>query len=192
VSALPYDAYLRERWEGGCRNAEQLWRELRELGYRGSDQTVRRHIAAWRLADPPLPTGTSALQPYAPRHVAWMFMQQADTLTGEEADYLNYLRVAEQMADLYDLVQTFCRMIRERDVACLYTWLGAARSSPVRELRGFAVHLQQDEAAVRAALSLPWSNGQTEGQITRLKLLKRQMYGRAKLDLLRLRVLHRG
>lgn len=121
-----------------------------------------------------------------------MFMQQADTLTGEEASYLQHLQVDEQTANLYDLVQTFCRLIRERDVACFDVWLGAARSSSFRELRGFAVHLQQDDAAVRAALSLPWSNGQTEGQITRLKLLKRQMYGRAKLDLLRIRVLHHG
>ncbi len=192
VSVVPYDAYLRDRWEAGCRNAEQLWRELRDMGYRGSDQTVRRHIAAWRLTDPPLPTGTSAFQPYAPRHAAWLFMQQPDTLSTEEVDYLTRLQTDEQMADLYDLVQTYCRMIRDRDAACLDVWLGAASQSSFRDLRNFATHLQQDHAAVHAALSLPWSNGQTEGQITRLKLLKRQMYGRAKLDLLRLRLLHRA
>ena len=115
-----------------------------------------------------------------------MFMQRADTLTEEEADYLQHLRTDAQTADLYDLDRAFCCMIRERDVACLDTWLGAARSSPSRELRDFAVHLQQDEVAVRSALALPWSNGQTEGQITRLKVLKRQMYGRATLDLPRL------
>lgn len=192
VSVLPYDAYLRQRWDSSCRNAEQLWRELREMGYRGSDQTVRRHIASWRWADSPLPTGTSAYQPYSPRHIAWIFMQPPDTLSVEETDYLEHLRTDTQVADLYDLAQTFCRMVRDRDVACLDVWLGAASTSPVRELRGFATHLQQDHAAVRAALSLPWSNGQTEGQITRLKLLKRQMYGRANLDLLRLRMLHRA
>jgi transposase len=58
--------------------------------------------------------------------------------------------------------------------------------------KGFAVHLKRDRAAVEAALTLPWSQGQTEGQINRLKLLKRQMYGRANIDLLRLRVLHRA
>jgi transposase len=192
VSVIPYHAYLRERWEAGCRNAEQLWRELRELGYRGSDQTVRRYIASWRWADPPLPTGTSAFQRYAPRHVAWIFMQRPDAISAEEADYLEHLRSDEPIADLYDLAQTFCRMVRDRDVACLDVWLGAASASPFRDLRGFATHLQQDHAAVRAALSLPWSNGQTEGQITRLKLLKRQMYGRANLDLLRLRMLRRA
>lgn len=192
VSVVPYDAYLRERWEAGCRNAEQLWRELQERGYQGSDQTVRRYIASWRFADPPPPTGTSSFQPYLPRHVAWMFMQQSDTLSAEEAVYLEQLRADERIADLYDLVQTYCQMIRDRDAACLDLWLGAASTSPFRELRGFATHLQQDHAAVRAALSFPWSNGQTEGQITRLKLLKRQMYGRANLDLLRLRMLRRA
>jgi transposase len=192
VSLMSYDAYLRKRWEVGCRSAEQLWRELRAMGYQGSDQTVRRYIASWRWADPPLPTGTSAFQPYSPRHVAWIFMQQPDTRSAEEVDYLEHLRTDEQIADLHDLAQTFCRMVRDRDVACLDVWLGAAATSSFRELRGFAAHLEQDHAAVRAALSLPWSNGQTEGQITRLKLLKRQMYGRANLDLLRLRVLHRA
>jgi transposase len=167
VSVIPYDAHLRKRWEVGCRNAEQLWRELREMGYQGSDQTVRRYIASWRWADPPLPTGTPRFQPYSPRHVAWMLMQRSDTLSLEEVDYLDHLQTDEQIADLYDLTQTYCRMIRDRDAACLDIWLGAATTSHFRELRGFATHLQQDHAAVRAALSLPWSNGQTEGQITR-------------------------
>ncbi len=77
-------------------------------------------------------------------------------------------------------------------MACLDIWLSAAPTSPFRELRGSAIHLRQDHAAVRAALSLPGSNGQTEGQITRLKLLKRQMYGRANLELLKRRFLHRA
>jgi transposase len=119
-------------------------------------------------------------------------MQQPDILSAEEVAYLEHLRTDEQVADLYDLAQTFCRMVRDRDVECLDVWLGAASTNSFRDLRGFAVHLQQDHAAVRGALSLPWSNGQTEGQITRLKLLKRQMYGRANLDLLKRRFLHRA
>ena len=76
--------------------------------------------------------------------------------------------------------------MRERKSGDLGGWLAEADEG---ELRSFANGLKQDEAAVRAALELPWSNGQTEGQITRLKLIKRQMYGRAKYDLLRARVL---
>lgn len=82
-------------------------------------------------------------------------------------------------------------MLRNRQVEKLDDWLRQATTSGVRELRRFALGLVQDEAAVRAALSQKWSNGQVEGQVTKLKLLKRQMYGRAKFDLLRARVLHR-
>jgi transposase len=74
-------------------------------------------------------------------------------------------------------------------LAGLEAWLADARTSGVRAVETFAAGLEQDGAAVRAALTTPWSNGQTEGQVTRLKLLKRQMYGRARLDLLRRRTL---
>lgn len=84
----------------------------------------------------------------------------------------------------------FKRMVRERDAAALANWLEEAQTSDVRELRSFALGLRQDLAAVVAALGLEWSNGQTEGQVNRLKFLKRQMFGRANFDLLRARVLH--
>ena len=71
----------------------------------------------------------------------------------------------------------------------LNTWLADARRSGVRALETFAAGLEQDGAAIQAALTTPWSSGQAEGQITRLKLIKRQMYGRASFDLLRRRVL---
>lgn len=84
------------------------------------------------------------------------------------------------------LLERFQAMVRQRDSSGLDTWLEEASSSP---LASFARGLRDDRHAVVAALSLPWSNGQTEGQITKLKLVKRQMYGRAKLDLLRARLL---
>jgi len=86
-------------------------------------------------------------------------------------------------------VKEFETLIRERREAELGVWLEAARASKLPELESFAVGIRRDEAAVRAAMRTEWSNGQTEGQITRLKLLKRQMYGRAKFDLLKARVL---
>jgi transposase len=91
------------------------------------------------------------------------------------------------IATTVELAKQFWRMVRERDASAWSPWQKAARQSP---LRHFAVQLQRDEAAVRAALTLPWSTGPVEGHIHRLKLIKRQMYGRAKLDLLRIRVLH--
>lgn len=81
---------------------------------------------------------------------------------------------------------------RERERERLSPWLGAAARSGVTELRRFASGLWRDYRAVAAAMTLPWSNVQVEGQVNRLKLIKRSMYGRASFDLLRLRVLHHG
>jgi transposase len=91
---------------------------------------------------------------------------------------------------LYQLTQAFAQLLRERAVERLDAWLREAEESPFPELHSFVAGIRRDEAAVRAAQELPWSQGQVEGQITKLKLLKRQMYGRAKLDLLQQRLLH--
>ena len=89
----------------------------------------------------------------------------------------------------YNLGQAFGRIVRQRYSKALDAWLQGAKESGIAELRSLATSLKRDKAAVAAALSLPWSNGQVEGQINRLKLIKRQMYGRAKFELLRRRVL---
>jgi transposase len=90
----------------------------------------------------------------------------------------------------YELTQVFVSMIKERKVDCLQDWMECAERSELPAFKGEALGLRRDYSAVEAALSSVWSQGQVEGQITRLKVLKRQMYGRAKFDLLRLRVLH--
>jgi len=95
------------------------------------------------------------------------------------------------MALAAELVQSFGSLLRERRADPLDPWLEHAQSSGLRELRRFALSLRQDYAAVRAALEEPWSQGPTEGHIQRLKVLKRQMYGRASFALLRQRVLER-
>jgi transposase len=98
-------------------------------------------------------------------------------------------QTAAELATTYQLAQDFAQMIRQRRPEALAPWLAAAQAAPSSEFRRFAAGLQQDQAAVQAALQYPWSSGQTEGQINRLKLIKRQMYGRANFDLLRQRVL---
>jgi transposase len=89
-----------------------------------------------------------------------------------------------------ELAQRFVRLVKERQQEALLPWLEEAVASGIRALNGFVSGIRSDLAAVLNALALPWSNGQTEGQINRLKFIKRQMYGRAKHDLLRKRVLH--
>ena len=120
-------------------------------------------------------------------------MQSDDKLADEERAELDALREQNGiLEELYGIAQEFRRLVREQDRRALGVWLAKATASSIREMRGFAEHLRRDLTAIDAALRLPWSNGQSEGQITRLKLIKRQMYVRAKLDLLRIRVLHRG
>ena len=87
------------------------------------------------------------------------------------------------------LAQEFAALVRNRTGTKLDDWLERASRGGIPALRNFAASLRQDYAAGRGAVSLPWSNGPTEGIIKRLKMLKRQMYGRAKVDLLRQRVL---
>jgi transposase len=104
-----------------------------------------------------------------------------------------------EAARVVPLVRRFGQLVRERGVTrgaepidtcdTFELWLGEARTCGVRAVETFAQGIEQDGAAIRAALTLPWSNAQAEGQITKLKLLKRQIYGRASFDLLRRRVL---
>jgi len=112
-------------------------------------------------------------------------MRKSVDLSKEEQEELLQIRQASpEIEAAYQLVQTFLHMLRERTGQHLETWLKAAETSHVPEFESFAAGVRQDQSAILAGLTLPWSSGQTEGQITRLKLLKRSMYGRAKFDLL--------
>ncbi len=99
-----------------------------------------------------------------------------------------------ELRDTLALFASFAALLRERDEgepsARLDQWMAEAASSGIAEIRAFATKLRQDRAAVLAALTVPHSQGQTEGQVNKLKLVKRAMYGRAKFDLLRQRVLY--
>ncbi len=125
------------------------------------------------------------------RKVAWLFVRRPEDLTTEEQSTVSMVRQLHPQIDLaYGFVQQFTQMVRNRTAEQLDAWLEAVASSDLADVQSFATGVSQDKAAVVAGLTLPWSQGQTEGQITRLKLIKRQGYGRARFDLLRKRVLH--
>ena len=127
---------------------------------------------------------------YSPRQAAWLFLRDEGSLTTEERRFLDeLLGQCPDAAETYRLACGFARMVKRRESHGLEGWLRDAETSRVKEMRGFTRGMRRDEAAIRAALTLPWSNGQVEGQVNRLKLIKRQMYGRANFDLLRKRVL---
>ena len=121
---------------------------------------------------------------------SWLFVLPKEKLTPAQQRQLEQMcQASEDLCSSYELSQGFLGLLRERRAHDLKEWIKAAKSSPVSELKGFAKSVQQDYSAIASACSLPWSQGQVEGQINRLKCLKRQMYGRARFDLLRLRVL---
>jgi transposase len=196
-----YEAYLRQRWAEGCRNGSQLYREIQEKGYTGSRSTLGRWVAQQRRQEPQNASPTEAAaplqapipRPWSARRAAWLLAKDPGKLEGEEEAALErILAASHDVRRAYHFGQAFAQMIRQRIDRALEPWLTAVAKYKVVGLEGFAQSLEQDKAAVLAALTLPWSNGQVEGQVNRLKLIKRQMYGRAKFDLLRARVLHRG
>lgn len=197
----PYQSFLQERWRAGVRDYLQLCHDLRGLGYTGSKTRVRdwateqRRAMALELRTACTDTTATPQARRRPgisaRRAAWLLVRPPNELTLEEQALLTQLKSCCLAASLaHELVQAFGTIVRERNIAALSVWLQAAKGSGLLEFRTLAVGLERDWGAVRAALSLPWSNGPTEGHVHRLKLIKRQMYGRANFDLLRRRVLH--
>lgn len=198
----PFEPYLRERWNAGEQNGRQLLREIRGRGYQGSGSNLYSLLALWRVGprhcgpyarqSVPAPAPPPSL-PTAPRTVCWLLLREdAERSAPEQAYVAELLRSTPLLARLTETVRAFFSLLNERRVGDLEAWLQQATTSGVAELAAFAEGVRRDLAAVQAAVTLPWSQGQTEGQINRLKLLKRQMYGRANLDLLRQRVRYRA
>jgi transposase len=189
---------LTSEWTG-----KQIFDEVVTQGYTGSHNGVYELLRWMRLGhllpsveDHQAQETTSpglTRKPYSAKQGAWMFIQPAAELNARDQERLALLHTAVDASQtVYGLVQDFAHLLRTQpqDAAeRLKTWLVAAKSSAVLELERFANGIQKDVAAVLGAMTSPWSNGQTEGQVTRVKLLKRQMYGRAKFDLLRARIL---
>jgi transposase len=182
--------FLERRWAEGCHNRSQLWRELRAQGAPFAAVTLRRWFRV-RLGVRGRPQQSSLSpprKPPSPRQTSVLLLGLVHNPSPSQQTFTQTLcALCPDIASSTDVAQRFYRMMRERDASGWLPWRKAARKSP---LHHFAAQLQRDEAAVRAALTLPWSTGPVEGHIHRLKLIKRQMYGRAKLDLLRIRVLH--
>jgi transposase len=191
----PYKQYLLRRWDEGCHTASRLWREIRGMGYRSSYANVVRFLAPLRLPVGQRPSiyrerGTSDPAP-TPRQVAMLLLQRPERLTTDQQVLLARLCEADgTIAAAQMLTREFVTIARERRGERLDGWIADAIAADIPDVHRFALGLLPDKEAIRAGLSEEWSNGQTEGQINRLKTLKRQMYGRAGFDLLRQRFLH--
>lgn len=198
----PYLAYLQQRWAEGCHNGAQLYRDIKGQGYTGSKSLVGRWVADQRRGLPRKRReaatsnsgkGQPPVRRWSVRRVAWLLLRAPNALTSDDQAALDrVLEASPAILCAYQLAQDFQKIVRQRASDAFEPWLQEVAGSGVPALQTFAAGLERDKAAVFAALTLPWSNGQTEGQVNRLKLIKRSMYGRANFDLLRLRVLYTG
>jgi transposase len=182
-----YSEYLEQRWNEGCHNATQLWHELSARGFSGQSPIVRTWVRR-RYGPRKCRTGQRpsfhSPQRISQRQTAWTLLKEPENARS----YLEELcRRSPEIATCASVAREFVRIIRERDAVGWKKWKQDAKTSM---LASFAKHLCHDEAALMAALHYPWSNGPVEGHVHRLKLIKRSMYGRAKFDLLRLRVVN--
>jgi transposase len=190
-----------EHWNGDRRNSRKMFHNLQQRGFRGSYPTLARYLRRLRAAEEMVsaselsvsarPTLDAAPRTVlTPRTVAWTVLRRAEKRTMESQALLAGLRErSPTLNEAIELAEAFTALVRDRAPAQLDTWLQQAEDSAAPPLQRFAKRLRADHEAVHAALSLDWSNGQTEGQINRLKTIKRQMYGRAGLDLLERRFL---
>ena len=187
ISSLePHLAALDGHWRDGCRNGAELWRRLRDEGFMGSGRVVAEWATRRRLEETP-GLEERPRKPLSARQIARLLTICRDQIPREHAaSMLQIERDVPVLIVARDLVDRFHAMIRKRTPEELGPWIVAAKESA---LSSFATGIASDRDAVHAALVHPWSNGQTEGQITKLKLVKRQMYGRAKLDLLEARLI---
>lgn len=183
-----YKPFLMERWTAGCHNAVRLRREIAARGFRGGITMVRTFLHALRKSTSALDASPNAMPPRASlRTIAWSVLCASDQ---KLRDSISQICPADPaVVQIVDLGRQFADMVRTHESSALLGWLDRAVQSGIRALQRFANGIRHDIEAVQAALDLPWSNGRTEGHVNRLKTIKRSMYGRAKFDLLRKRVL---
>ncbi|NJM97471.1 MAG: transposase, partial [Phormidesmis sp. RL_2_1] len=197
----PYKSYLIEQWQQGKRHTKRLFEEIRSAGFTGSYAMVARYLQPLRQSHPPLRPAPESLnqllgrgpaprvkrasqKALSARRVAWLVLQRPETLDGEQEQLLEKLSAQPELSEAISLAQGFLDLVRQRLPEQLDDWLKNAMNSSIRAFQTFAKGLMEDYDAVKAGVTLESSNGQVEGQNNRLKMLKRQMFGRAGLDLL--------
>lgn len=183
-SLEPFLMRLDAEWAAGCRNGAELFRRLRSAGYAGSPRVVAEWTTRRRRMEA-APTQAPVASPSA-RSIARLMTIARDQISSNDAVTVAMIEQAvPQLVTGRDLLDRFQQMIRSKAGSALEAWIRDAASSL---MASFARGIIADKPAVAAAIVEPWSNGQTEGHITKLKMIKRQMYGRANLDLLRARL----
>jgi transposase len=198
-----YQDYIIKRWNEGCRETKIIFEEIKQQGYSGSYATVTRYTARLRECQ-----GLKKRQRYSTKRLPKIIKPSQKNLTPYSATWLilgsSNIDISESereelimslktknpsLKEGIELALNFISLVNQKKSEKLDSWLNQAYNSILSPFNRFAKSLIEDYQAVKAAVTMRWSNGQVEGQINRLKMLKRQMYGRAKLDLLTRRFL---
>jgi transposase len=154
-----YEAYVRQRWDEGCQNIQQIWREIKAQGYPHSDRALRAHLEAVRGKKPADLPEAGVLDHFSAKKVVWLFVRPFEDLLEKEQEELLAMRQTSAMAEtMYQLVQEFFRLVRSRQGTQLDSWLSKVEASAIPELQRFAKGLERDKAAVLAGLTLSHSN----------------------------------
>jgi transposase len=189
----PYAEYLKKRFQEGCRNAALLYREIKAQGYRGGSATVRRLLRSWKNQLPIRYQRLESLRDFdapAPRQAVWWLLK-SEELEPNQKEYVRELqRLSPEIGAGLKLVKEFQSLLVGKQADRFDKWHLCVEQSGLREMQSFSTGLMKDEAAVRAAMTYDWSSGQVEGNVNRLKMIKRMMFGRAGFALLKARVLH--
>lgn len=199
----PFKREILQQWNAGCYEARMVFRAIQQQGYRGSYQTVARYVRRLRQAQglelrqlPRRRLRRTLVDPnrrvLTARRAAWLVLRRLEHRREKEQGLFSRLKQYPSFTVAIQLAEDFIELVRQRRGEQLDQWLAQALQSAIAPFQRFAESLKEDYAVVRARLTFAVSNGQTEGQINRLKMLKRQMYGRAGLALLRHRFLLAG
>ncbi|RIK25855.1 MAG: ISL3 family transposase [Chloroflexi bacterium] len=188
-----YIPYLQQRIEAGCTNQSQLWREIAGQGFTGNRSLVakwvRQHYATQDQPTAHLSRKPTKVKVPGAKELAWLLFRHHDELAEEEKQLVDVILQDAKLAEFRQRAHEFLQIVRNGLSEQWVSWLENSCESAVKELSNFALGLRKDASAIREAIQQSWSNGATEGHVNRLKYLKRQMYGRASFDLLRIRVL---
>ena len=196
----PFKPYMLSRWNEGCRTGMIIFEETKEMGYEGKRSVVLGYFTQLRKAQglPPRSRSYTAKKSVKARAVRKISSRELSMLViARNPGRKGKKRIATirgkhpGLNECIELAESFTEMMRTRQPDGFDDWLERAKKSTRAPIRNFAKNLNRDYDAVRAAFELPWSTSPVEGHINKLKLLKRQMYGKAKLDLLEKRILYR-
>jgi len=197
----PYKDYLLQRWNDGCCEVLQLFGEIKGRGYPGSYDTVARYARRFRHAQGTQPRKQHSIKllpkviepqklSLTPRRAAHLVLRRPEEWELDDKQLVQVMAQHPDLTEAIELALQFAQLVRHRQPDQLDPWLEKASKSQLSPFNRFAKRLREDYDAVKAGVTLPWSNGQTEGQINRLKMLKRQMFGRAGMELLSRRFLN--